>query len=269
MNKIKVGLCQLKVYSDKAEGLLNAERRIRFAKKRGAEIIVLPEMWNCPYVSSNFRKYAETIPDGTACMMLSRLARELKVYIVGGSIPEKSNGRIYNSSPVFDPKGELVALHRKVHLFDVRLKGVVMCESDVLSPGNTPTVFNTPFGNLGLMVCYDARFPEMFRMMLESNVKGVIIPGAFSTVTGEAHWNALMKIRAVDNQVYVMAVSPSRDPHSSYKAYGHSMIVDPWGTIVEEAGVEEAVVTGMLLKTRIKEVRDRLPLLKHRRKDLY
>jgi omega-amidase len=269
MNKITIGLCQLKVYHDKKRGLANAAAKIIEARKKGAQMIVLPEMWNCPYSTKYFRAYAESIPGGESCAMLSGLARKLKVFIVGGSIPELRAGKVYNSAPVFDPKGKLVAVHRKLHLFDVRLKGVNMRESDVLSAGEKPTVFRTPFGNMGLLICYDARFPELFRLMEKDDVRAVVMPGAFSKVTGSAHWHALIKIRAVDNQIYMIAVSPARDNRADYRAFGHSMIVDPWGTEVVSAGTKETVIAGTLLRSRLNEVRQSLPLLNHRREDLY
>jgi len=269
MKKMKAGLCQFKVVDDKQTNLLKAGAFIERAAKAGAKLVVLPEMFNCPYVSELFPAYAEPLPGGPTAAMLSRLARLHKITLVGGSIPERDRGRVYNTAAVFDPAGHLVARHRKMHLFDVRLKGVTMKESATLSAGNTVTVFRTPFGNMGLLVCYDARFPELFRLLQRHGVTAVVIPAAFSVTTGSAHWHALLRMRAVDNQVYVLAASPARNPRAAYKAYGHSLAADPFGVITAEAGTGETVVTAVLDPGRLKDVRARLPLLAHRRTDLY
>jgi predicted amidohydrolase len=185
--------------------------------------------------------------------------------VVGGSIPEISNGKLYNTSSVFDPTGKLIAKHRKVHLFDVSLKKVKMMESSVLTPGDSLTTFDTPFGKVGLIICYDVRFPEIFRLMLKKDIKAVVVPAAFSVVTGTAHWKMLMRTRAVDNQIYMIAASPARTYGKGYRAYGHSLVSDPFGIIEAEAGVGEEVIYADLNKERIEEVRNTLPLLRHRK----
>lgn len=269
MKKTIIGICQIRVRENKSSGLARAEDLIVSARDKGAQLVVLPEMWNCPYDIRCFKAYAESVPDGESCRLLSSLARRLKIHIVGGSIPESDRGRIYNSAPVFNPQGKLIALHRKVHLFDVNLRGVRMRESAVLSAGNRMTVFGTPFGRFGLLICYDARFPEMLRQLLRHGAETVIIPGAFSKVTGEAHWHALMRMRAVDNQVFVAAASPARDKKASYQAFGHSLVSDPWGGILAEAGTGESVILAELNPKTLSQIRTRLPLLAHRRPDLY
>lgn len=269
MKKIKVGICQLKVTHNKIKNLKNAESKIRLAKRKGARLVVLPEMFNCPYQTEKFKEYAEAVPQGMTCRMLGGLARELNIYLAGGSIPEAYKKRIFNTAPVFSPQGKLIARHRKMHLFDVCLKNVVMRESDVLTAGDSITCFNTPFGTFGLLICYDARFPELFRLMLKKDIAAVIMPGAFSTETGKSHWKMVIRTRAVDNQIYMVAASPARDPGSDYVAFGHSMIVDPWGDVLAEAGAKEAVVTAWLDPARLGRIRKRIPLLKHRREDCY
>ncbi|OGJ86616.1 MAG: hypothetical protein A2268_12970 [Candidatus Raymondbacteria bacterium RifOxyA12_full_50_37] len=268
MNTLTVGVCQVRVGADKEKNIANAAWAIAQAHARGASLIVLPEMFTCPYDRGYFKTFAEPVPRGPACEMLADLARTFKAFIVGGSIPERHGKRIYNSSPVFNPGGKLIAVHRKIHLFDVNLKTVRMRESAVFSPGALPTVFTTPFGVFGLAICYDARFPELFRAMLRKKIRGVIVPAAFSIETGVAHWEPLMRMRAVDNQVYVIAASPARTS-VLYHAYGHSMAVDPWGKIIAECGTGEEVFVCTLDSQRVADVRERLPLLKHRRPAAY
>ncbi|MFH0920697.1 MAG: carbon-nitrogen hydrolase family protein [Fibrobacterota bacterium] len=269
MKKLMAGLCQLKIKPDKQANLARAEELVCRATRQGARLVVLPEMFNCPYKSALFPEYAERVPDGPTSRLLSRLARLHKVTLVGGSIPEREGKRVYNTATVYDVAGRLVARHRKVHLFDVNLKNVTLRESDTLSPGNDVTVFSTPFGKMGLLVCYDARFPEIFRLLQKRGVNAVVIPAAFSVTTGTAHWHALLRMRAVDNQVYVLAASPARSQSAGYRAYGHSLVADPFGVIVAEAGIGETIVIAELNPARLKDVRARLPLLAHRRTDLY
>jgi len=269
MNTLSVALCQIAVTDDKRKNLDKAESMIVAAQKKGAQLVVLPEMFNCPYSTAFFEPFAEAIPTGESCRRLAGLAKKLKIQIVGGTIPEIASGKIYNTSPVFGADGKLMARHRKMHLFDVSLKGVRMKESDVLAAGRAITVFKTPFGPMGLAVCYDIRFPEIFRLMLKEKIVAVVMPGAFSEVTGTAHWHALLRMRAVDNQIYMIAASPARLKMADYKAYGHSLISDPWGEIIAEAGTGESLVMGQISRDRITDIRTRIPLLKHRRTDLY
>ena len=267
--RFKVGLCQFVVRRGKQENLDCARKCIETAARRGAKLVVLPEMFNCPYDSAFFADYAESVPAGPSCRMLAEAAGDFRVHIVGGSLPERRGRRIYNTSVVFNPQGRLIARHRKIHLFDVSLKTVRMRESDVLSPGSRITVFATPFGSMGLVICYDARFPELFRLMLKKGITAVVMPAAFSRETGSSHWHALVRMRAVDNQVYMLACSPARGPSAGYRAYGHSLIADPWGSVMAEAGEGEGVITAVLEQACLAEIRSRLPLLIHRRKDLY
>jgi predicted amidohydrolase len=264
----RISVCQTAVTADKNRNLLRARAMLGRAKAAGAGLAVLPEMFNCPYETACFSAYAEKVPHGPTCAMLSSAAKKLRMTVVGGSMPERDGRRLYNTSPVFDASGRLVARHRKIHLFDVSLKSVAMRESGVLSAGEAVTVFKTAAGAFGLVICYDARFPELFRLMLRKNIIGAVMPGAFSVETGSAHWKALLRMRAVDNQIYMAAASPARN-RSGYRAYGHSMIVDPWGTPLAEAGARPALITAEIDLARLQKIRGRLPLLRHRRTDLY
>ncbi|MCL5057072.1 MAG: carbon-nitrogen hydrolase family protein [Actinobacteria bacterium] len=271
MNKLfKAAVCQMKVVSSKEKNLDTARRMIGRAAAGGAGLVALPEMFNCPYVAGVFPEYAETYPGGETFSMLSQAARENNVYLVGGSVPERDGDTVYNSSFVIGPGGELLGRHRKAHLFDVDLPGgVKVKESSTLGAGRGITVIKTDLCTIGVAICYDIRFPELIRLMVTGGAEVIVIPAAFNMTTGPAHWDMLYRCRAVDNQVYVIAASPARDAGGHYVAYGHSMLVDPWGDIVARAGEEEEVVFGDIDPVIIDRVRRELPLLRHRRTDLY
>lgn len=273
--RFKLACCQMEgslaadMEENKRETADKAESMIREAAANGCDIAVLPEMWNTPYSNEYFREYAEDAGGRTAGY-LSGLAAELGIYIVGGSIPETEDGNVYNTSFVFDRKGNIIARHRKAHLFDVDIKGGIrFMESDTLTPGDEVTVFDTEFGKIGLAICFDVRFPELFRKMALEGAQLIILPAAFNMTTGPVHWELSMKMRALDNQLFMAAVSPARNEKGVYTAYGHSMIVDPWADILAEAGSGEEIIYAVIDTDRIKSVRDQLPLLKARRPELY
>ncbi len=267
----KIGICQMMVENDKEANIRKAREMIREASRKGANLVVLPEMFNCPYESSCFPVYAEPIPEGQTCLALSKTAREEKIYLIGGSIPESDlDGNIFNSCPVFGPDGEFLGCHRKVHLFDVDLEsGLSFRESDTLKAGSELTIIATPLATLGVLICYDIRFPEMARLLALSGVQVLLVPAAFNTTTGPAHWETLLRTRAVDNQFFVVGAAPARNPEASYQAWGRSMIIDPWGTVLASTGDSETVLCSDIDLGRLEQVRRALPLLRHRRTDLY
>lgn len=270
MNSIKVAVCQLNVGEDKQANIVKARTMIRRAAEQGAQLVVLPEMFNCPYRAEAFPGYAETYPGGDTFNMLSSAAGEEGVYLVGGSVPEREGDLVYNASYIFGPDGSLLGRHRKIHLFDVDLPGGIRVkESSTLGAGKTITVAPTPFGPLGVAICYDVRFPELIRLMALQGAKIVVIPAAFNMTTGPAHWDLVFRTRAVDNQLFVVAASPARDVSAGYVAYGHSMVVDPWGGVIARAGDGEEVLTAALDFPTLDRIRNELPLLAHRRTDLY
>ena len=179
---------------------------INRAAADGARLVALPEMFNCPYTAHLIPVYAERFPAGETFAMLAGAARENKVYLVGGSVPELEDGMVFNSSFVFGPDGRLLGRHRKVHLYDVDLSGGVRIkESDTISPGNQITVIDTDLGRIGVAICYDVRFPEFIRLMALEGARVVVIPAAFNMTTGKVHWDLVYRSRAVDNQVYIIA----------------------------------------------------------------
>ncbi|NLK71849.1 MAG: carbon-nitrogen hydrolase family protein [Clostridiales bacterium] len=257
------------VTDNKNENLYKAEKMIRQAAKEGSELIVLPEMFNCPYENDFFPVFAEKFP-GKSTQVLSDLAKELKIYIIGGSIPEFDNGKIFNTSYVFDREGVLIGKHRKIHLFDIDIEnGISFKESDTLSKGDKVTVVDTEYCKIGIAICYDMRFPELMRLMVQQGAEMIIIPAAFNMTTGPAHWDLTLRARALDNQVYFAAVSPARNLQASYHAYGHSALADPWGKIIAQGNEKEDIIYGEVDLDHIKKIRNQLPLLKHRRSDLY
>ncbi|HOJ77445.1 MAG TPA: carbon-nitrogen hydrolase family protein [Bacillota bacterium] len=270
MHNVKVGICQFKVEIDKQKGLTRIAKLISDLVNAGAQIVVLPEMFNCPYEQDLFSQYAEVEGQGETLQLLSDLAAKLQCYIVAGSIPEQDQDQIYNTAFVFNKAGSIIAKHRKVHLFDINIPGQIRFqESAVLTAGDQVTTFTTEYGRFGVVICYDLRFPEIFRLMVDQGVAGVFIPAAFNMTTGPAHWDTLLRARAIDNQLFVVAVSPARDNTAKYVAYGHSMVVSPWGEVIWEAGAEEASHVVVLENEQLKEARERLPVLRHRRHDLY
>lgn len=266
---MRAALIQMPVTADKEANLSRACKDLREAKARGADIGVLPEMFCCPYDNSCFRAYGEE-EGGPAQRTLSALAAELGMYIVAGSLPELEEGRVYNTSYVYDRHGLQLARHRKAHLFDIDVKGGQRFrESDVLSPGNEITTFETEFGTMGLCICFDLRFEELARCMCLRGAKCLFVPAAFNMTTGPAHWELLFRQRAVDNQCFTVGVSPARDERASYIAYGNSIAADPWGTVLCRAGAGAEILYADLDLNRLEAVREQLPVLSARREDLY
>lgn len=269
MSELNIALLQTKVYKDKTKNINNAVKLIKKVSGEGADMVVLPEMFCCPYDNTCFRQYGES-EGGEAYEAISNAAKENSIYVVGGTVPELESEKVYNTSYVFGRKGELIGKHRKVHLFDIDVEGgQSFKESDVLASGRTETIFDTEFCKVGLAVCYDIRFPELSRLMALEGAKIIIIPGAFNMTTGPAHWELHLRGRAVDNQVYTVGVAPARDYNASYHSYGNSMVVSPWGDIVCRMDEKEGYIIQKLDLDYVEKVRNELPLLKHLRKDVY
>ncbi|MDX9917147.1 MAG: carbon-nitrogen hydrolase family protein [Gudongella sp.] len=269
MDVLKTALLQIRVKSDKKENLLKAEKMIKEAAENGARLIILPEMFNTPYESSNFPVYAEEYP-GETNNMLSRLSKELGVFIAGGSIPEREGDKVYNTAYVYSDLGKVVAKHRKAHLFDIDVEGgITFKESETLTAGDSSTIFTIDGMKVGVIICYDIRFPEFSRRLSLDGAEAIIVPAAFNMTTGPAHWHTTARARALDNQVYMLMCSPARDVISSYVAYGHSIVTNPWGCIVGQCGTDESILYADLDRNHVRGIREQLPLLKHRRPELY
>ncbi|KAK4706286.1 hypothetical protein R3W88_034156 [Solanum pinnatisectum] len=273
ITKFKIGLCQLSVTADKERNIVHARAAIEEAAEKGAKLVVLPEIWNSPYSNDSFPIYAEDIdtgPDASpSTAMLSEAARLLKITIVGGSIPERSGDKLYNTCCVFDADGKLKAKHRKIHLFDIDIPGkITFKESQTLTAGETPTVVDTEVGRIGIGICYDIR-QELAMLYAARGAHLICYPGAFNMTTGPLHWELLQRARAVDNQLYVATCAPARDVGGGYVAWGHSTLIGPFGEVLATTEHDEAIVISEIDYSQIDLRRTNLPLEKQRRGDLY
>ena len=270
MTKIKIALCQMNVIDDKEANLEKAGSMIADSMNENADFIVLPEMFNCPYSNDKFIEYAEEEQESVTLNNISKLAGDNDVYILAGSIPEKEDDKIFNTSYLFDKKGQIIAKHRKMHLFDIDVKDkITFKESDVLTAGDEFTLAETEFGKIGIGICYDVRFVELARIMVENGAQILFYPGAFNMTTGPAHWELLFRARALDNQVFCIGVAPALNMDASYHSYGHSIVTNPWGEIIAQADEKEGLIICEIDLSEIKKIREEIPLLKNKRNDLY
>jgi len=259
------------VTDDKQKNIDAARAKIREAASKGAQVIALPECWNCPYSNDSFPPFAEPIPGGPSTNMLQEEAERNKIVLIGGSVPERDEkGKIYNCCVVYGPTGNVLGKHRKVHLFDIHIPGKISFqESKTLSAGNEITVVETDFCKIGVAICYDIRFSELSLLMAKQGCQLLCFPGAFNMTTGPAHWELLQRSRALDNQLYVATISPARNPTSSYQAWGHSSVVNPWGDVIATTGHEPDIVFTDIDLSRVEQVRQQIPVYQQKRHDLY
>ena len=266
---MKIGLIQIGAQAEKERSLTLAEEYIASAANSGADIIMLPEMFNCPYNTQNFPIYAEP-EGGPSWARMSEAARHIGKYLIAGSMPERGpEGRVFNTSYVFGPDGRQLAKHRKMHLFDISVTGGQhFRESETLTAGDDVTVFDTEFGRFGVMICYDIRFPELSRLMVLRGAAMIFVPACFNMTTGPAHWELTFRARALDNQVFMAGCSQARQ-NSGYISYGHSIITSPWGEVVGQMDEREGLMIREIDLNQVAKVREELPLLKQRRADVY
>lgn len=266
---MKVSLLQIKTAATPAENILKIKTMLIQAKAEGADLAILPEMCCCPYENSAFVQFAMEM-ESDFLSAIAAAAKELGLYIIAGSVPLAFDGKIYNASFVYNDQGERIALHRKTHLFDINVPGgQYFMESDTFTAGKDVTTFDTPWGRMGLMICYDIRFPELSRLLALEGAQAIFVPAAFNMTTGPAHWELSFRMRALDNQVFLIGCAPARDMDASYTAWGHSIVTDPWGSVVAEMAEEEGILTAELDFDKTAQVRKQLPLLQHRRTDFY
>ncbi len=269
MNSCKIGMIQTLVEPEKQKNLDAAAALICTAASDGADFVVLPEMFDCPYKTDNFPVYAE--PDGgSVYTQLAAMARNAGVYLIAGTVPERDGDQIYNTCYIFNRQGEQIAKHRKMHLFNISIPGKqAFRESDTLSAGNQVTVFDTEFGKMGAAICYDIRFPELYRLMALAGAQIIFTPAAFSMTTGRAHWELAFRSRALDNQVFTVGVAPARSHSGGYTSYSKSIIADPWGSIAAQMDETPGYLVTSIDLAEITRIRSQLPLLAQRRTDLY
>jgi len=262
-----VAAIQMASGSDKAANLEKAENLIRLAAARGARLVALPEVFNWRGKRNEEAVAAESL-DGVTLTLMAGLARELEIHLVAGSITEDAPGHAkrYNTSVLIGPGGDRLAVYRKIHLFDVDLPGrVTIKESDVKMAGAEVVSAQTALATIGLSVCYDLRFPELYRRLAFAGARIVTIPSAFTFPTGEAHWDVLIRARAIENQCYVIAPAQFGPNVHGFSDYGNSMIVDPWGRVIARAADMEGVVIAPMDMEYLERVRRELPSLAHTR----
>ena len=255
---------------DKERNLAAAERLIQEAAERGARLVALPELFNCLGRKEQVIRAAEPVPGPTSRRM-STLARRLRITLLAGSLCERADGRdrVFNTSLLFDDSGSLLARYRKIHLFDVDLPGRVSYqESSWMAPGRDVVSVETDHGRLGLSICYDLRFPELYRRLARQGCRILLVPSAFSLPTGRDHWEVLLRSRAIENQAYVIAPNQCGQHTPGFATCGRSAIIDPWGVPLSVAPDGEGVILARLDARRQENIRRELPALSHRRLDL-
>lgn len=265
---IRLAVLQLRTETDCDMTMDKARRMLGEAAEHGTDIAVLPEMFSCPYDRAYFKQFAARGHEETVAA-LADWAEEFGLILVGGSVPECEGDRLYNSSFVFDAQGRQLARHRKVHLFDVDLPGMRFHESYTFAPGEEITTFETQFGTMGLAICFDLRFPELFRAMAVRGAKVIFLPAQFNLTTGPAHWELSLRSRAVDNELFMVGASAARYEGFSYECWGHSTVVDPLGTVIASCDETEQILYSELELGRVDTVRQQLPTFLHLRRDVY
>ena len=265
MERFFAAVVQMTSGPHRDENLSRAAAHVRDAAARGARLVVLPEVFAWRGARADEAAHAETIP-GPSTEAMAAVARETGAWVVAGSILERApdDGRNFNTSCVVTPGGEIAARYRKVHLFDVDLAGrVSVRESDTRAPGDAVMTVPTELGTIGLSICYDLRFPELYRQLVRAGAELLVLPAAFTFVTGAAHWETLCRARAIENQCWLLAANQTGMSPHGFADYGHSMIVDPWGTIVARTGDGEGVALAEIDRGYLARVRRELPCLEH------
>eukprot|EP00301_Raphidiophrys_heterophryoidea_P026393 c9101_g1_i2.p1 GENE.c9101_g1_i2~~c9101_g1_i2.p1 ORF type:complete len:279 (+),score=83.27 c9101_g1_i2:527-1363(+) len=266
---LRVAVCQLRPGANKATNLEAASEAIKRVVKDGAKFVCLPECFNCPYGNQYFAEYAETVPGHTSSL-LSTWAAENNIVLVGGSIPEREGDKLYNTALAYGPQGQLLAKHRKMHLFDIDVPGKIKFqESATLTAGNQITCFDTEFGRVGLAICYDIRFPLLSMLMRQQGCNVLVYPGAFNSTTGPLHWELLARARAVDTQSYVVMASVAFDKDATYPAWGYSMVVGPMGDIKASTLRDTDDVIATVDLNEVDTMRTNIPVSLQQRTDVY
>jgi omega-amidase len=239
---------------------------IERAAEKKADLVALPELFYLPYELSLIKKTGDM---GRLLSRFSLSARKNNIFICPGSLAIKTDSGLQNRSFLIGPAGEILISYSKCHLFDARLKNIKASESAVFTPGNEVVAAKTGLCSIGIQICYDIRFPELARMLALQGTELLLVPAVFNAVTGAAHWHLLHRARAIENQMFVAAVSQARTGHSPFVAYGHSMVISPWGEILAEAGEREETIFADIDPKVLENTRRQMPVFSHRRRDLY
>ncbi|MFV0437221.1 MAG: carbon-nitrogen hydrolase family protein [Desulfopila sp.] len=266
---MKIGLIQTDTQGDKNSNLRRIEAAVERLAGDGADLITMPETFAYLGPDAGLRANAEPL-DGPSLTRLRNKARERRVYLHCGSILERRGKKIFNTSVVYDRLGEQVAQYSKIHLFDIEAPGgTVFRESEVVSGGDEVVVFTCEGHTVGLSICYDLRFPELYRRQVERGAELLLVPAVFTLMTGKDHWEVLLRARAIENLCYVAAAGNWGTCPPKYTSWGHSMVVDPWGTVLAQAPDCTATLSAELDFSRLAALRAKLPALSHRRRDLF
>lgn len=268
-NKLKIAVCQLRTELQKEQTVKKAERMVREAAQNGAQIVCLPEMWSCPYSKDYFHAFADA-ENGETQREMSRWARENGIILVGGSIPEKAGDKLYNTCFVYDKTGAQIARHRKVHLFDVDIEGgVSFKESNSFAAGDSVCVFDTEYGKMGAIICFDIRFPELVRATANRGAQVIFCPAQFNMTTGPLHWELSIRARAMDNELYFVGASAARFEGFDYECWGHSTVAGPFGMVEKTCDETEQILYCDIELDKLSSVRRQLPTFLHLREDVY
>jgi predicted amidohydrolase len=265
---LRVAAVQLNSNAEKARNLGAAERQVRAAAADGAALVALPEKWNLLAAGEELLAGAEPL-DGPSLGAARGWAAELGIHLLAGSVSEQAGGKAFNTSVLIGPDGDDLAVYRKIHMFDVDVGGVAYRESEHEEAGTEIVAARAGRLGVGLSVCYDLRFPELFRILALRGARLLAVPSAFTTATGQDHWRVLLRARAIENQAFVLAPNQDGTAPPHFDSYGHSSIVDPWGEVLAEAGEGEGFVAADLDLERQDELRESLPSLANRRPDSY
>lgn len=271
MSNFRIAACQMNSQNDKDANLNSAEKLIDEAASLGAQMVGLPEMFNMLGESEDTFRGAEPVP-GPTSEFLARKARQHGIFLHGGSIPEWVEGKekVWNTTLVFNPEGEVISRYRKIHLFDIDIGGATTFkESAKVEAGTEMVTFETEHGNFGLTICYDIRFPELYRALTLNGARVIFHPSNFTLYTGKDHWETLIRARAIENQVYMVSPAQIGTFGNGRQSFGSTMIVDPWGTVIARAPERACVIVADVDYPAQDEIRQKLPSLKHRRPDIY
>lgn len=263
-----VSILQMASGGDVQKNMDMACEGIQKAALGGAQLVALPEEFATLGLSADAKRaIAEKAGDGPMQAQLSQCAADNKIWIVGGALPiQAPNHKITSSCFVFDAEGKGQCRYDKVHLFDVQIsENEAYQESLLVEAGHATKVIDTPVGRIGLAICYDVRFPEQFRLLMQQGVEIIIVPSAFTIPTGEAHWEVLLRARAIENLCYVLAPAECGLRQNGKGTYGHSLMIGPWGEILQQAGMEPALLTAEIDLARLHQIRSTFPAIEHAR----
>jgi deaminated glutathione amidase len=270
LETLRVAAVQLQSQDDVAQNLAECRRLVSAAGRDGARLVVLPE--NFAYFGPDETKHAIAEPladsSGPIQSALAEIAQRAQVFLVAGGFPERSEdaARPFNTALVYRPDGELLTSYRKIHLFDVALQdGTQLSESSGTTPGSAVVTFDIGRFRIGLSICYDLRFPELYRALVSAGANVLLVPAAFTLHTGKDHWHALLRARAIESQAFVVAAAQWGKHPRGRSTYGHSLVVDPWGAVIADASDQVGVVSATLDLRYLEQVRAAVPCLNHRR----